>query len=96
MLKNAARRFGGFWASIREKCAAWLRAHQLENSFLMNALLAADSVIGRIRTLILGRVKNRIVVVHESVYSEAEIDDPSVLAELKKRQRLALSLARIT
>jgi hypothetical protein len=92
----SASHTGGFWARLRERCAAWLRINHLEDGILMSALLVVDSVVGRVRSLIRGKVNNRTTKVSEYVYaSEAEIDDPDVLAALKKRHRVALSLASV-
>jgi hypothetical protein len=76
-------------SDVRESIAAWLRAHNRQASFLMDALLFIDRVGVKYQTRILMRTTDNIWarVENERDYSLDEIDDPELVRQLEEAGR---------
>jgi len=85
-----------FWDDIRDRLAGWLRQKGLHKSALMDALVRLDDIAGRVRCRLFATARRTGTVrIDETVYDVNQIDDPEVLAELRKRghaQRSVLHL----
>jgi len=73
---------------IRQRVARWLREHHLSESKLMDAVLLLDNIDSTIRAKVrvLARDRPAEVLQIERTYSESDIKDPMLLAELRKHQ----------
>jgi hypothetical protein len=74
------------WDSIRDQLAGWLRASGLDRSMLMDALVRLDNLVVNVRCRLIGKTRHQgEVLIREEILSPDDIDDPEVLAELRKR-----------
>jgi G3E family GTPase len=74
-----------FWDSIREKVAEWLRSAGLQKTKLMSAWIRLDSIVAGVRCRIFVKTVDRKQhQVSEETYTQSQINDADVLAELKR------------
>src|ERR1700686_3739097 len=74
------------WDQVRDKLAAWLRQIGLHKSALMDAVVCFDTIAGKVRSRLFATThQTGKVKIDETTYRMDQIDDPQVLAELRKR-----------
>ena len=74
------------WDQVRDKLAAWLRKMGLHKSALMDAVVCFDAIAGKVRSRLFAIThQTGEVQIDETTYRMDQIDDPKVLAELRKR-----------
>lgn len=82
-----------FWDAIRDSVASWLRNSKRENSWLMEALIQLDRVVGAARKtfkatiFVRGKRSRKYHVVDEYEQLVHEIDDEDVKAQLMKTRK---------
>ncbi len=77
-----------FWDEIRNSVAAWLRRLGLSRSRLMDAWVLLDRVVSGVRCRFIAKTTQAEVKVEESLLSMDEIDDPEVVAQLKRNSEV--------
>jgi hypothetical protein len=74
-----------FWDNIRETVADWLRANNLESTWLMSALVRFDTVVGGVKARLTGTTRRyETVEIAEITYRWDEIPDKEIKAELRR------------
>jgi hypothetical protein len=85
-----------FWDQIRDEVAAWLRAHNLAKSALMDAWIKLDSLVGSVRCALFVKTRDaREVKISETVYTPDQITDPQIQEELRKKHSAKRSVMHL-